>query len=176
MPGRYSGRRGNFSRALSLRPVDSIKNERFVEFSTGVTIVTTDVAIAVDAPVTTNQVHVKRGSSIRAIWLSIDVCGLAATGILQTTSFYMMKNPGNNLTPPTPRTEGTSNEKKFIFKTWNAMTMRNQDGNTPYHWEGWIKIPKRYQRMGTDDKISMSFATTTAAGHASLFALYKWLS
>ncbi len=85
-----------------------------------------------------------------------------------------MKNPGNNLTSPTPRTEGSSNEKKFIFKTWNYMTMRNQDGNPPYHWEGWVKIPKRYQRFGADDNLIITTACTNAAAHFSCMALYKW--
>ncbi len=151
-----------------------MKNVRYAEFSTGTTIVSTDIAKAVDTPTTGVQSEVQRGCVIKAFWLSIDVCGLAATGVLQSTTFYVIKNPGFNLTPPTPRTEGTSNEKKFIFKTWNAMTMRNQDGNTPYHWEGWVRIPKKYQRMGTDDRIQLSAATTTAAGHASMQAIYKW--
>ncbi len=167
---------GGFRRALALRPVDSIKNVRYLEASTGVTAQNTVMANAVDTPTTATTNDVKRGCTIKAIWISLDICGLAATGVLQTTSCYMMKNPGANLTPPTPRTEGSSNEKKFIFKTWNYMTMRNQDGNPPYHWEGWVKIPRRYQRMGTNDQIQLVFATTTAAGHLSLLSLYKWYS
>ncbi len=177
MPRRsFMQNRGFRNRAFSLRPVDSIKNIKFAEASTGVTKTEQVLALAKDSPTTAVVTEVKRGSHIKSIWLSIDVCGLAATGVLQTTSFYIIKNPGNNLTIPTPRTEGASNEKKFIFKSWNAMTMRNQDGNTPYHWEGWIKVPRRYQRMGTDDKIEMAFATTTAAGHMSLQCIYKWFS
>jgi len=58
---------------------------------------------------------------------------------------------------------------------WRAMIMRNQDGNVPYHWEGWIKIPKRYQRMGTDDKWTISIACSAAVtGHASGMFIYKW--
>ncbi len=85
-----------------------------------------------------------------------------------------MKNPGANLTPPGPFTTGSSNEKKFIFKEWNAMTMRNQDGNPPYHWEGWVKIPKLYQRMGADDTIVLSVITDVAAGHRSYKFIYKY--
>ncbi len=145
-----------------------------MEASSGVTAVNHVIANAVDGPVTSVTNDVKRGCTIKAIWLSFDVCGLAATGVLQTTTIYLMKNPGANLTPPTPRTEGSSNEKKFIFRTWNAMTMRNQDGNTPYHWKGWIPIPKRYQRMGTADQLQLVWATTTAAGHISIQTIYKW--
>ncbi len=87
----------------------------------------------------------------------------------------MFKNPGANLTVPQPISQGTSNEKKFIFKTWQFMVMRNQEGNTPFHWEGWIRIPRRYQRMGTDDLITLVYANTTAlTGHISFTSIYKW--
>ncbi len=54
------------------------------------------------------------------------------------------------------------------------MTMRNQDGNPPYHWEGWIKVPKRYQRMGTDDILQLIYATDAGVGHWAGEAIYKW--
>ncbi len=170
MPGRYPRRRVSSLKGI----VNSTKNEKFTDGATGTTRTQVIVSNAIDAPTTAVSNTVRRGCMIKAIWLSIDVCGLAASGVLQTTSFYFMLNPGSNLTPPNPRTEGTSNEKKYIFKTWNAMTMRNQDGNTPYHWEGWIKIPKKYQRQGIDDQFQLQFITTTAAGHFATFALYKW--
>ncbi len=176
MPFRRRSSRGGFRRALSLRPVDSIKNVRYLEASIGTTAVNTVIINAVDTPTTATTNDVQRGCTVKAVWISLDICGLAATGVLQTTTCYLMKNPGANLTPPTPRTEGSSNEKKFIFKTWNYMTMRNQDGNPPYHWEGWVKIPKRYQRFGTNDQLQLVFACTTAAGHLSLLSIYKWFS
>ncbi len=84
-----------------------------------------------------------------------------------------MKNPGANLTPPGVFAVGTSNEKKFVIREWVAMTMRNQDGNNPYHWEGWIKIPKIYQRMGTDDTWVLVAGNTGVTGHAVFFTIYK---
>ncbi len=161
-------------RALSLRPVDSTKNITHNEASVGVTIGQIDIANAIDAPTNAVVNSVQRSSTIKAIWMSLDFCGLAATGVLQTTRCYLMKNPGNNLTPPLPGTEGSSNEKKFIIKEWSYQTMRNQDGNPPFHWEGWIKIPKRYHRMGIDDRWQLLFASSTAAGHLSLMTIYKW--
>ncbi len=169
-------RRGSFGqrRALSLRPVDSMKNCVYGESGTNASGIQKIIAIAKDNPVTTVQEEVERGCTIKSIWISLDICGLAATGVLQTTTVYLFKNPGANLTPPVPRTEGTSNEKKFVVKTWNYMTMRNQDGNPPYHWEGWVRLPKRYHRMGTDDFWSIQAATTTSTGHLSVQAIYKW--
>ncbi len=138
--------------------------------------VTTIIAKAVDNPTTAVDRDVQRGSTIKSIWISLDICGLGTSGGLQVTDVYLIKNPGANLTLPLVRSQGTSNEKKFIIKTWNYMTMRNQDGNPPYHWEGWIKIPKRYQRMGTDDLWQVKWGCTTATAHGSILAIYKWFS
>ncbi len=154
--------------------INSIKNVVDTTLSTGTTVQTSLIAKAVNSPVSTVDTDVSQGCVIRAIWCSIDVCGLAATGVLQRTNFYIIKNPGDNLAEPGVFATGTSNEKKFIFKSWQIMTMRNQDGNPPFHWEGWIKVPKRYQRMGTDDTFQLVIGTTTAAGHFSAQYIYKW--
>ncbi len=163
-----------FSRKLRLVTINSEKH--VVDRSASPTTTTNTVIIiakAVTAPSNTIDDDCRRGGTIKAIWLSLDFCGLAATGVLQDTSVYLMKNPGANLTPPGVFAVGTSNEKKFVIKQWFQMTMRNQDGNPPYHWEGWIKIPKRYQRMGTDDVWNIVVGVSTATGHLFLNAIYK---
>ncbi len=161
------------SRKLRLVTINSEKHVVKVNTDTSTTNLVNDVAKAVTAPSNTVSTDCHRGGTIKAIWLSLDFCGLAATGVRQVHSAYMIKNPGDNLTPPGALVVGTSNEKKFVFKQWFQMTMRNQDGNPPYHWEGWIKIPKRYQRMGTDDTISVVIGTSTGVGHVSWQAIYK---
>ncbi len=172
------GYRRGFSRrrsAMSLNVINSIKN--VMDDGGGLTSTSTVVTLAkaVTAPSPTVTTDVSHGCIIKAIWVVLDVCGLAGTGVLAIMDAYMFKNPGANLTPPNASSVGSSNEKKFVFKQWRAMTMRNQDGNNPYHWEGWIKIPKRYQRMGTDDilqlVLGMSASTT---GHYQIQGIYKW--
>ncbi len=151
-----------------------MKNVVEIADSTGTGAINAILVQVVDTPVTSASNQVARGANVGALHLSFDVCGLAATGARQITNLYLMKNPGANLTAPGPFTVGTSNEKKFIFKQWSFQTMRNQDGNPPFHFEGWIKIPKRYQRMGTDDLLHLTFATDVAAGHISGQCIYKW--
>ncbi len=172
------GYRRGFSRnrkALSLRPVNSIKNYFTVSGGLSGTQNRVILAKAVTSPAPAVSNDVSHGCNIKAIYFTVDVCGLAGTGTLNIADFFMWKNPGANLTPPDPVGYGGSNEKKFIFKTWRAMIMRNQDGNVPYHWEGWLRIPKRYQRMGTDDLIEVVMqCTPSVTGHFSLSALYKW--
>ncbi len=167
-------RRASYGRRMA-PIITSIKNVR--DDSGGLTSTQTNVLIAkaVTSPSPTVTTDVSHGCIIKAIWMSIDVCGLAGSGVLAIFDSYLMKNPGDNLTPPNHSSVGSSNEKKFVIRQWRAMTMRNQDGSNPYHWEGWIRIPKRYQRMGTDDTwqyvVGMSASTT---GHYNVQALYKW--
>ncbi len=146
-------------------------------FSDSIAVTTSNVvkilAKAVTAPSNTVDNDCHRGGHIKAIWLSLDICGLAASGALQNTAVFLMKNPGANLTPPGVFAVGTSNEKKFVVKQWQAMTMRNQDGNNPYHWEGWIPIPKLYQRMGTDDTWDLVFGANAGTGHGGFQVIYK---
>ena len=159
------------------RPViNSIKNVFNATGSlTGAGNTGNSFAKAVTSPAPTVASDVSHGCIIKAFYLTLDVCGLGGTGVLNVADMYIIKNPGNNLVSPACISQGTSNEKKFIFKTWRAMIMRNQDGNVPYHWEGWIKIPKRYQRMGTDDTLAIQLACSSGlTGHYSVEMIYKW--
>ena len=172
---RYTRGFGRRRGALSLNVINSIKNVHNESFGITSSSTVKNLAKAVTSPSPTVSSDVSHGCMIRAIFISLDFCGLGGTGVINNGYAYLFKNPGNNLTAPSPIAQGTSNEKKFIIKTWNAMIMRNQDGNVPYHWEGWIKIPRRYQRMGTDDTWQFVIQCTAAlTGHAQFQAIYKW--
>ncbi len=166
-------RRGGFSRKLHLVTINSEKHDVDQVLSLTTTNSTMIVAKAVTAPSNTVSTDCHRGGHIKAIWVSLDICGLGASGANEQFIAYMIKNPGDNLLPPGVFAIGTSNEKKFVFKTWAGMIMRNQDGNPPYHWEGWVKIPKRYQRMGTDDTIKIIAGVKTSTGHFFVNSIYK---
>ncbi len=176
MPYRRRASYGRNRGRSNLVVVNSIKNIVFDSAGIDATRTGSVIARAVDTPASaTVPEQVSQGCIIKAFWISLDVCGLGGTGVLNNAFIYLLKNPGDSLTPPLPGTEGTSNEKKFIVKEWHAMIMRNQDGNVPYHWEGWIKLPRRYHRMGTDDTWSLQLATTAAlTGHFSAQYIYKW--
>jgi len=155
--------------------ITSIKNVHDFAVAISGSAVGITPAKAVTSPSPTVDSDVSHGCIIKALWLSLSVCGLAGSGVQNNMQAYLIKNPGANLTVPAPNSVGTSNEKKFVIKMWHSMIMRNQDGNNPYHWEGWIKIPKRYHRMGTDDVWTLVIACTTAVtGFASGHFIYKW--
>ncbi len=174
MPGYRKG----FSRRRSSGPraiVNSIKNSTFFAGGVSSTTTTEDLAKAVTSPSPTSKTDVSHGCVIKAVYLIVDGCGLGGTGVLNNMVFYLWKNPGDNLASPSAFAVGSSNEKKFVFREWAFMVMRNQDGNNPFHWEGWIPIPKRYQRMGTDDTLSVIYECTGGVtGHIMIKSIYKW--
>ncbi len=173
MARHYTGRRRRTSSVA--RIVNSIKNVVNTSIGTTGTLSGQLIALATNSPLSTVQHDVENGCVIKAVYLIVDGCGLGGTGVLNDMAFYFLKNPGANLTPPGAFVVGTSNEKKFVFRQWKYMIMRNQDGNTPFHWEGWIPIPKRYQRMGVDDTLTLQIANTSGlTGHFSFQAIYKW--
>ncbi len=160
---------------MGLRPINSVKNVRQVQLGLTGTAAFSEIARAVDAPILAQTTNILRGAVIKAVWISFDVCGLAGTSVLNIVDLFIAKNPGNNLTLPSPAAIGGNDNKKFVFKTWRIMIMRNQDGNVPIHFEGWIKIPKRYQRFGSDDALVFgNVCTATLTGHFSYEAIYKW--
>ncbi len=157
-----------------MRPViNSVKHVVDNNIGTLTTNTVEILAKAVNAPSNTVTTDCHHGSIIKAIWISLDVCGLASGVTRQVHAINLMKNPGANLTEPGVFAVGSSNEKKFIFKQWFFMTMLVSSGNAPFHWEGWIKIPKQYQRMGTDDTLTLTVGCTTQTGHFDYLAIYK---
>ena len=133
------------------------------------------IAKAVNTPLSTVTTDVSNGCSIQAVWVVLNGCGLGGTGVQNNMNMYIIKNVGANLGVPNPISVGSSNEKRFIIREWQFMIMRNQDGNLPFHWEGWIRIPKKYQRMATDDIWNLVYQNTAGlTGHLSMQFIYKW--
>ncbi len=134
-----------------------------------------DIAVAQDSANLAVVDDVEKGCAINQIYIDIQVCGLAGSGVANHFDGYIMKNPGANLTPPDAVSWGTSNEKKFIFHTMSGMIMRNQDGNAPLVFRGWIKVPKIYRRMGANDEfIFASRCTAAVTGLVNARFIYKW--
>ena len=170
MPVRRYTQRRRFSFRRDPRPIlNSITNRVTSAGGLSGTTSAINFAKAVTSPSPTVTTDVSHGCIIQAIWLNIDVCGLAGSGVLNIADFYLFKNPGANLTAPAPLSVGSSNEKRFVVKQWRAMIMANADGNNPFHWEGWLLVPKKFQRMGTDDIWALVHACSSGVtGHISI--------
>ncbi len=173
MPGRYYGRRRMRSSLGGI--INSIKNDHNqVDGLVASTNVPITIAIAKDSPVNSISNDVKRGCLIKAVWIEFWYYGLSAGNTNDIIDIYLIKNPGNNLTLPNPGTVGTSNEKKFVFHEWKGLGGNKSLGGYPYQQRGrWFKIPKLYQRMGTDDRLMLVARTPTTGTLCSKF-IYKW--
>ncbi len=173
-------RRGSFMqrRGSSLgRMINSRKNvvSAFTGLNAG-TDGTLAIATAQDNPTLAVTNDVAFGCVIKAIWVEFWCYATQDIGEGVTTGLdaYIIKNPGTNLTNPTPGTIGSSNEKKFIFRTWKGLIGQRTDGSPPYNFRGWIKIPKRYQRMGANDLFSFVFRSTGTNIIMCTNFIYKW--
>jgi len=139
---------------------------------------TSQITQVVDSPLTANQTNISKGSKVFRVWLELSytLTAVVVDGTSTAMDIYMWKNPGNNLTAPNPGTQGSSNEKKFIFKTWKGLVGARSQGVGPYFWKGWIKIPKTYQRQGVDDRMEIISRATGVAGVICIQAIYKYYS
>ncbi len=159
-----------------MRPViNSIKNvvEAIDAQPAGATSIR-DIAIASDVHNTASATSVVNGCQIKAIWIEFWYYGTSASNTNDIIDVYLFKNPGNNLVGPNPGTTGTSNEKKFIIREWRGLAGEKAQGGTPYQQFGrWFKIPKRYHRMGTDDRWQLIFRSPTTGNMCTKF-IYKF--
>ncbi len=172
--------RGSFGRRFRGRPrpvIDSNKNivSELTAVADGVKNNNT-IAEAQDSAALAVTQDVERGCSIRAIWIEfwISATEEIAVGVTNAVDLYFWKNPGSNLTSPTPGTTGSSNEKKFILKQWKGLVGARSLGFQPYTWKGWIKIPKSQQRMAANDLWQIVIRPT---GTNIIFChnyIYKW--
>ena len=170
--------RGFFGRRRFPRP--KVSSEKNIVTAFTATVAGTKQGItlaqAVNAADNTNVLQVTRDCHIYKIWLELWVSAIetATEGVTTGIDMYLIKNPGANLTTPTPGTVGSSNEKKFVFRSWKGLIASRKEGFPAYTWRGWVKVPKVYQRMGTDDVIQLVVLSTGADALICHDVIYKW--
>ncbi len=134
------------------------------------------IATAVDSAVTTGAAQVTKGCKIYQIFVELWVYASAAVavGVTSGIDMYIWKNTGNNLTAPIPGTQGTSNEKRWVFFTMKGLTGARTEGSPPYTIRRWLKVPKSFQRMATDDQLQLIIRPTGANALVCNSFVYKW--
>ncbi len=160
------------SRALAFRPINSLKHVvDIISVAVGTSAITVDLAIQDDSPSTTvsNQVHT--GSAIKAIYLRIEalttVSGVPADR--PSLYFYVLKNPANeiNLLNMAPDAVGINQRRKFVIHQEMVMLSKDSSDTFPRTiFKGVILIPKKYQRMGVDDRLQVNIAWNGSVGGA----------
>ncbi len=173
-------------RALRNRPVNSLKHVIDIRSTVIAAVpVLTDVAIQNDSPSTAavNQVHI--GSSIKAIFLKVELVGTVPYGGNGVVYMVVYKNPGNQVPAPIVDTVGVSPRRKFVIHQEMTMvgirsTAGAGGGDAVFPrtmFKGVILLPKRYQRFGDDDRLVVvlgnASAEATGRSDVCLQCIYK---
>ncbi len=152
-----------FQRGMSLRPVHRIKHvvdaEGTVDDTPNVVV---DLINTVDNPALTNTNQVEVGAKVNGIYLKLEALHASGTG---RPNFYMIifKNQGNNLsTAINPKLVGSDDNKRFVIHQEMIMGSGDAGNGLPrVVFNGVIKIPGGYKRMGPGDRLQLIMVTGT---------------
>ncbi len=143
------------NKGLRLRPVNRIKH--VVDAQGALPLnnnVFEDLVLASDTPDLASSREVQTGATVHGIYLKIEVVRTQATsGVLTNVYLAVIKNPGGNLTIPSPNVIGVSDDKRYVIHQEMIMTEQQGNGNPRILFNGVIVIPKGYKRMGPNDKL-----------------------
>ncbi len=157
-----------------LRPIQRIKH--VIDAEGGLTAGAqsdTPLIKSVDAPLIGNITDVVTGSNVSAIYLHVEVSHTSGVG---RPNMYLsvMKNPGNNLVIPAANAVGSNDNKRYVIHQEMIMLSGDAGNGLPRPiFNGVIKIPKGYQRMGPDDRLYVSLLSPTVVGDFCLQCHYK---
>jgi len=165
-----------FRRGRALAPIVSTKN-----INTGLSSVaanTTEVfavSAAVDSATLAVTNSVERGSKINTFFCECWIYGSAVAGINSRISWGFFKNPGGNLTAPSPSVAGIDDNKKFYFAMGTGLVGNQANGQPGYLIKGWFSVPKGYRTQGANDQIQMIIRNDTANPiNICRMLIYKW--
>ncbi len=172
------------ARGLALRPVHSVKNVVDVATST-VLALTSIVPIieTVDVVNLASPTEVSVGSTIKAIFLRVEVLATGVFAGVPRVYMAVYKNPAGNLGFLNANAVGTDDRKRFVFH--EEMTMVTEPGASTSSlprtmFQGVIRIPQRFRRFGHDDQLDVILQNgsgeTSGIANVCVQAIYKWFS
>ncbi len=146
-----------FGNRMALRPIQRIKH--VVDFSATLaagTQLNTVVLTAVDAPTLAVEESVITGSKCYGMYIKVEVASneAADVGAIPNVYFGLFKSTGNGITPPTLNAVGSNDDKRFMLHQEMIMIENSgKGGNARILFNGVVKIPKSFSRMGPNDAI-----------------------
>ncbi len=170
-------KKDSMARFNRLHPVNSIK--KVIDSSGSLTagsnsdtvLVNTDTSAWADGA----DADVPIGCTVSSLFLSIFIF-LDQTVITDTPllEWYICKNPGNNLTMPSPGATGGNDNRRWILHEEKGLGADIGDGGGPMVFKGVIKIPPRLRRMGADDTIFVRLLSPNYKGFFCIKSVYKF--
>ncbi len=109
------------------------------------------------------------GSKISNVYVEMSYQSTQAAS--NQADWYIVKNPGSGLPLPAPGLTGGNPNRKWIFQ--ESTGINPDDDGSMARRRGWLKVPKKMQRMGEDDVLLLQF---NAAGTYDLCVkvIFKW--
>ncbi len=154
----------SFRRAMSLRPVTSLKHE--ITWTNLVENASTDKFVtlieAIESPISAN--HVDIGSIVKSIYVEFNLNGVDNSGSSQVFHWTIMKLPAG-LTRPSANVY-QSDQKKFILKRGMEMLPEiplGSGGTVQTKRVFVVKIPARLRRFDDGDTFTLSYISTSAS-------------
>ncbi len=159
------------------RPINSRKNiVQNVAIIAAAGTSTTRIVNSVETmPALAQAAQVVTGSIVNTVYLEVWMYGNAVAGVNSPVTWYLCKNPGNNLTMPDPALAGTDDNKRWIYAMGKGLLGNSGNGQPGYLIRGWFSIPRRMRRMGFDDEIQLLIKNDTANDiNLCTLMIYKW--
>ncbi len=157
----------------SLRPISRIKHviDSQSAFTAG-TAFGVNLIKAVDSPVLANTSEVETGSTVNGIYLKVEAY---ATSTAALANFYLIiyKNPGGNITAPTPNTVGANDNKRYVIHQEMVMFQDVANSNPRTIFNGVIVIPKGMRRFAPNDLLEAQMLAPGVNGDVCLQCHYK---
>ncbi len=158
------------SRGFALRPVNSVKNiSQFTGVGAALAISEVSLAVAVDSAASGTGNQVEKGAKLGAIYLQLQI-NSTSDASLPSIDWNITKNPGNNLTLPSPNSAGLADSKRFIFHMEKAL---GQSDSWPMSFKGVIKLPPRFCKMSEEDNVVLRIQCSEAYEFCGI-SIYKW--
>ncbi len=137
------------------------------------TQVIANIVKSVDAPVLANAVECHVGAHVSSFFLNIQVAA-SGTAALANVYMYAYGNPGNNIaTIPNANVVGTSDFKKMVFHQEMIMTEKNTTAFPRTLFKGVLKVPRKFARVGHDDRIAIALYAPGVTFDYCIQAIYK---
>ncbi len=164
-----------FNRGNRLRPVNRIKHVVDVQggIAAGANTVR-NLVTATDTPTLGVNTSVETGSTVNAIFLTVEVTRTGTTSdVLPNVYMYVAKNPGGNLTLPAGNLVGVNDNKRFVIHQEMVMLQGTNAGNPRTLFKGVIVIPRNYRRFAPNDLLVLDVLSPGVAVSFCLQCHYK---
>ncbi len=161
---------------MALRPINRIKHVFDSSATLGkATQLNLNLAQATDTPTLANVVSIETGAKVNGIYLKVEVASNDPfdAGIIPNVYMIITKNPGGNITIPTPNAVGSNDNKRFVIHQEMIMLNNLQGGNPRVLFNGVVAIPKGYRRFAPNDLLVISFLAPAIDIAVCLQAHYK---